>query len=808
MTSSTAYSPKMLDHSRQKLSESDLSKIWQQIHDQQIEFVDLSYEGLSVQHLRLPAHLLQSVRYLYLNDNPLQSIDITGDLPRLEILQLGHNQLKQFSLPSGFAALEHLRLDKNQLEVLKITNIDRLKSMRSLFLKGNRIQNVVQQVNLEKEENSWETYCKMCRDAQQSGVAHDNEIKVILIGNGSVGKTQIARRLQDDANYSFADEHDSTHAIQLLQKELDELQLNIWDFGGQDIYHATHRLFMQTNALFLLVWDSQNEAADGHTYKGNFYENKRLPYWLEYIKCFGKSSPVVLLQNKIDREGEEALNNIFKEYYQSTYPNIVDFLELSAKEDPDMVELEEIIEEIYLDNDSDFARRYRERKLIKGWIEVRDHIRKIQAQKKQKTVSVAIFGEWCKAAGINESQELLLDFLHDSGVVFYRPPYFSGNIILDQGWAIEAIYKVFDKDSPNYRRLQRAKGKLNYRILRKIWDKKDYSDSVCALFLDFMMSCELCFETTPQNEEDRYTDHKLPNRTFVVPQFLPLQMPKAEKETLIAHHQLKETVELYYRFLPAVFMQRFIVQTKYDVPEERYRYQQSVLLEVEGRHVLVCADYQRHCIQIHYAKAHPEIPSFIKAQLEEIAEEAKVRPQKADKQEDLRFAEKFKLYEQYCQTEKALQKAEEKPAATPQLRQLFISHSIADERFLGAFLKHISPLQSLLMPWSEQDVLPSQNWKVVSDEKLQSADVIVLLVSADFLADKNKWENELQKALKRQKEGKLLLVPILVRSCLWKESPFSHLLVLPRDTTPIDLSNNEDAAWTAIVTEIKDMLAH
>lgn len=74
----------------------------------------------------------------------------------------------------------------------------------------------------------------------------------------------------------------------------------MWDFGGQDIYHGTHALFMRTRAVFLLVWTPVSEQGD-HEHGGMVFRNRPLPYWLEYIRYLGGDrSPVILVQNQCD----------------------------------------------------------------------------------------------------------------------------------------------------------------------------------------------------------------------------------------------------------------------------------------------------------------------------------------------------------------------------------------------------------------------------------------------------------------------------------------------------------------------------
>jgi internalin A len=125
----------------------------------------------------------------------------------------------------------------------------------------------------------------------------------MILGNGHAGKTQIVRRLTGEA---FDPNVPSTHGIQnkevKLATECEELPivLRIWDFGGQDIYHGTHALFLKSRAVFPIVWSADTTEKEEHERHGHRWRNYPLDYWLAYVKHFGgRHSPVLLVQAKV-----------------------------------------------------------------------------------------------------------------------------------------------------------------------------------------------------------------------------------------------------------------------------------------------------------------------------------------------------------------------------------------------------------------------------------------------------------------------------------------------------------------------------
>ncbi len=193
-----------------------------------------------------------------------------------------------------------------------------MPELKHLYLHDNPIQNIPKEIFNKSHDNVLLPVRNYLQDLAH-GASANNDIKLLLLGNGDVGKPQIAKRLAEQEKFVFNTQHDSTHGIVLLQRTLENLNLNIWDFAGQDIYHATHRLFMQTRALFVLVWDVVSETSSYHEYEGKRYKNEKLQYWLEYARCFAPGSPILVVQNKVDTPDETEQNYLEQtlDYYKT-----------------------------------------------------------------------------------------------------------------------------------------------------------------------------------------------------------------------------------------------------------------------------------------------------------------------------------------------------------------------------------------------------------------------------------------------------------------------------------------------------------
>ena len=124
--------------------------------------------------------------------------------------------------------------------------------------------------------------------------------------------------------------------------------------------------------------------------------------------------------------------------------------------------------------------------------ELRDSEASVPPEQRQyRTVTQADFRQLCEQAGGITAPEHLLSYLHNSGIVFYRPGLFDDRIILDQGWALEAIYAVFNRESC-YRPLRHLRGRFTREILEAlVW--REYNAAEQEVFLGMMRSCGICF---------------------------------------------------------------------------------------------------------------------------------------------------------------------------------------------------------------------------------------------------------------------------------------------------------------------------
>jgi small GTP-binding protein len=154
---------------------------------------------------------------------------------------------------------------------------------------------------------------------------------MLLVGQGNVGKTCLANRLIYDA---FQQEK-STEGINILSWEIlaptleqEKIRLNVWDFGGQEIYHATHQFFLTKRSVYLLVWNARKSKDYEHIY-----------YWLHTIEAFGEDSPIILVMTKQNERDDDLNLKDLKE----KFPQIVGLYKVDSADGRGVPVLKEII---------------------------------------------------------------------------------------------------------------------------------------------------------------------------------------------------------------------------------------------------------------------------------------------------------------------------------------------------------------------------------------------------------------------------------------------------------------------------------
>ena len=142
------------------------------------------------------------------------------------------------------------------------------------------------------------------------------------------------------------------------------------------------------------------------------------------------------------------------------------------------------------------------------------------------------------------------------------------------------------------------------------------------------------------------------------------------------------------------------------------------------------------------------------------------------------------------------------------MANLFFSYSHQDESLRNELEVHLSMLkrQGLINTWHDRRIGAGKDIHSSISAQLEIADIIVLLVSANFLASDYCYNNEMQRALEKDKERSARVIPVILHPCDWKNAPFGSLRAAPLDGKPVSMFANQAEALTQIVQDIRSAI--
>jgi internalin A len=409
----------------------------------------------------------------------------------------------------------------------------------------------------------------------EAGESAETDVKLILLGNGRVGKTQLCRRLRDE---DFEADSKSTHGVQLSRQPLrlrkDGVEstffANWWDFGGQDIYHSTHSLFLRSRAVFLILWTPELENTEEFNENGIPLRNQPLAYWLDYVRSLaGRESPVIVVQSKCESFAARSEPPTRAEGF-----TFAAYCEFGAANDHRRETLEGLIHDAirYLGEKTGKLLIGKGRaELRRRLYEMRDEDRaRPEGKRLHRTIDNAAFEALCQEIGDISSAEHALDYYHQTGVVFHQKGLFGDQIVLDQSWALDAIYAVFDR-ARAMPALQRS-GHFTRRDLEMLcWEGKSREEQ--NLLLGLMLSCGICFihRWSPDHEH-----------TYLAPDLLP-KFDQIERDLFFwKEGEANAILRLEYRFLHQALLRSLISEIGTEARDNALYWKYGLWLRTQG----------------------------------------------------------------------------------------------------------------------------------------------------------------------------------------------------------------------------------
>ncbi len=136
--------------------------------------------------------------------------------------------------------------------------------------------------------------------------------------------------------------------------------------------------------------------------------------------------------------------------------------------------------------------------------------------------------------------------------------------------------------------------------------------------------------------------------------------------------------------------------------------------------------------------------------------------------------------------------------------KIFCCYARRDHELQDQLVKHLEPLRrsGQVTTWHDRELLPGTTWKQEIDKHLETSDIVLLLISPNFMSSDYCYSIEMQKALERQARGETRVIPVILRPVSWQETPIGELQALPTEGKPIVRWSDRDEAFRDVVKGI------
>jgi hypothetical protein len=140
--------------------------------------------------------------------------------------------------------------------------------------------------------------------------------------------------------------------------------------------------------------------------------------------------------------------------------------------------------------------------------------------------------------------------------------------------------------------------------------------------------------------------------------------------------------------------------------------------------------------------------------------------------------------------------------------EIFVCYAHEDEEYRQRLEKQLSIFQreGLIRVWHDGNISPGEEREEIIHVCLNTAQIVLLLVSPDFMASNYCYHVEMQMALERHKQGKTRVIPVIVRPIHWDKTPFGRLQALPKNAKPIALWRHRDEAFFDVAEGIRRVI--
>ncbi|HZU57543.1 MAG TPA: leucine-rich repeat domain-containing protein [Actinocrinis sp.] len=514
---------------------------------------------------RLPTWIgeFKLLAHLDLDGNGLTALpESVGRLQHLRVLDLRRNELAE--LPESMRGLRGIKdfyLHDNKLRSLPDWLLE-YPGLENLTVHGNPLLSPPPEVAASGTASTLEFLKERRKGASQQWSS-----KMLVVGEGAVGKTSAIKRLVEQP---FDPAESTTHGLRVFTYDLahpnlagTRMTLSTWDFGGQEIYHATHQFFLTERSLFLLLWNSRLGWVQG-----------RLRYWLDIIAARAPKSPVLLVATHAPVGGRPV--DLPLDELRAEYPQIVDNIAIDNESEDGLAALR-----------AEIARQAAALPLMGTewpvtWLQAANAVR----TRPETHVSPSQLWQTMASAGLGnpQHQRYVATALHELGdILFYQDDSeLADTVVLQPEWVNGYISKVLD--SPE---VERCHGLLRRQHMDELWN--DLDRGLRDHFLGMMDKYDLSYKI----DGGRGADLSL------VVERLPWNAPPYQKlwdAATPGEHEIRVVYQL--NTTPPGIPTWFIARSHRFSTGTHWR-TGALLAHTDGRHrALIRTDSHRNCVEL------------------------------------------------------------------------------------------------------------------------------------------------------------------------------------------------------------------
>ncbi|MDQ5837482.1 MAG: TIR domain-containing protein [Acidobacteriota bacterium] len=603
------------------------------------------------------------------------------------------------------------------------------------------------------------------------------ELKLLLVGRGGAGKTTLMKQLAGEV----PDEHEpETHSISIRELMFDckrgQVRARAWDFGGQEILHATHQFFLTERSLYLLVLEPRSNLAQ-----------RDAEYWLKLIETQGGGSPVIVALNRSHGHPWQ----VDEVKLRRKFPFVVGFVPTDALHGDGVARLRRTIIQTVEKRMDDVWLPFPKR-----WREIKDEV----GGMRENFLTYRRFVNLCKRLGEGrpQAQADLAVILHRLGLALYfgNDPRLYDTRVLNPGWVTGGVYAVIRSAWVAEHNAQLSVGDMP-RVLREAEENNvikmsDYPPKTHGFILDLMRAFQLCYAS--EEEEGR------PAR-YLVPELLSEFEPEMKEDWDGA------PVRLRYRYevLPPGFLPRFIVRT-HALSEGAPHWRHGVILRHSRASALIRAETDGAELQVFVLGGSDEtrrvLVTMVRRELESLHDDLKMQPVeelelsgeggqwisvRSLREVEQPGVEKQKLPVQpegtaEVNVARELDKLlpaearaiERAPETAPAPVRLFVSYAHDDEKQLKRLdaILDVLEQQHGLAGWTDKRLIAGSEWDREIRRRLEEMDIFLFIASQNSLVRPYIKDPELRRARERHAKNEVEVVVVKLEPCACDEDSF------------------------------------